>query len=68
MIHADLTGKAVLITGGASGIGFAAAEIFSRGGAIVALNHLPGDPRGPAAVEQLKQEGRRVVAAPGDVS
>ena len=68
MISADLAGKAVLVTGGASGIGLAAAEIFSSCGAMVALNHLPDDPRGPAAVERLKQEGRRVVAAPGDVS
>ena len=68
MIRADLADKAVLVTGAASGIGLAAAEIFSSCGAMVALNHLPDDPRGPAAVERLKQEGRRVVAAPGDVS
>ena len=43
-------------------------EIFSRCGATVALNHLPDDPRGPAAVERLKAEGRRVVAAAGDVA
>ena len=68
MISADLAGKAVLITGAASGIGLAAAEHFSRCGASVALNHLPDDSRGPAAVERLKSEGRRVLGAPGDVS
>jgi 3-oxoacyl-[acyl-carrier protein] reductase len=68
MISADLTGKTALITGAASGIGLAAVEIFSRCGATVALNHLPDDPRGAAAVERLKAEGRRVVAAAGDVS
>jgi 3-oxoacyl-[acyl-carrier protein] reductase len=68
MINADLSGKAALVTGGASGIGLAAVEIFARCGAVVALNHLPDDPRGPAAVERLKGEGWRVVAAPGDVS
>jgi len=68
MISADLTGKTALITGAASGIGLAAVEIFSRCGATVALNHLPDDPRGAAAVERLKAEGRRVVAAAGDVA
>src|SRR5260370_16199160 len=68
MISADLASKAVLVTGAASGIGLAAADIFSRCGATVALNHLPDDARGPEAVERLKATGRRIVAAPGDVS
>src|SRR5271155_5282483 len=68
MISADLTGKTVLETGAASGSGLAPADIFSRCGATVALNHLSDDRRGPDQVERLKAEGRRVVAAPGDVS
>ncbi len=63
MITADLAGKAVLVTGGGSGIGLAAAALLQRCGATVALNHLPGDPVGIAAVERLG-----VVSAPGDVS
>jgi 3-oxoacyl-[acyl-carrier protein] reductase len=68
MITADLAGKAVLVTGGASGIGLAATEIFSRCGATVALNHLPDDPRGPREVARLRGLGRKIVAAPGDVA
>jgi 3-oxoacyl-[acyl-carrier protein] reductase len=68
MISADLTGKTALVTGGASGIGLAAVEIFARCGATAALNHLPDDRRGPTAIERLAAEGHRVVAAPGDVS
>jgi 3-oxoacyl-[acyl-carrier protein] reductase len=68
MITADLRGKAALVTGGASGIGLAAVEMFSRGGAAVALNHLPDDPRGAEQVARLKAQGHSIIAAPGDVA
>ncbi len=68
MISADLSGKTALVTGAASGIGLATVEAFARCGASVALNHLPDDPRGAQQVERLKGLGRKVVAAPGDVS
>lgn len=63
----NLEGKTVIVTGAASGIGFATAAAFCAAGARVGLNYLPGDERGPAAVERLTMLGGRVVAAPGNV-
>jgi 3-oxoacyl-[acyl-carrier protein] reductase len=68
MITAELTGKAALVTGGASGIGLATVEHFARCGAAVALNHLADDPRGAEQVARLKAAGHRIVAAPGNVA
>jgi 3-oxoacyl-[acyl-carrier protein] reductase len=63
----DLTGKSLLATGAASGIGLATAERMARMGAAVAINHLPDDPRGAEQVARLKAEGLSVISAPGDV-
>lgn len=68
MITADLRGRTVLVTGGASGIGLAAVELFSRCGAKVAMNHLPEDPRGRSEVDRLTREGLDVQGAPGNVA
>src|SRR3954447_21911200 len=68
MITADLSGKAALVTGGASGIGLATVEAFARCGATVALNHLADDARGMQQVERLKGQGYKVISAPGNVS
>lgn len=66
MITYDLRGKAALVTGAASGVGFATAQLLAKSGAKVALNFLPGDERGIDAVRRLQKEGD-VIAAPGDV-
>lgn len=67
MISADLSGKAMLVTGGLSGIGLAAARLFGRLGARVAINHLPDDPRAEVVLAGLAREGLAVVAAPADM-
>jgi 3-oxoacyl-[acyl-carrier protein] reductase len=63
----DLTGQKALVTGAASGIGLGTVTALARAGATVALNYLPGDPRGPKEIAALKAEGLKVIGAPGQV-
>jgi len=66
MISAKLENKTALITGAASGIGFATAELFASCGCKVALNDLPDNERLFDSVNALLGKGYSVVAAPGD--
>lgn len=67
MITADLAGKRTLVTGAASGIGLATAELFARMGSAVALNDLADNPALAREVERLSAAGLPCVAAPGNV-
>ena len=66
MISANLSGKKALVTGAASGIGYATAELLAANGCQVAINDLPDNPRLAEAVSALQAKGLTVIAAPGD--
>jgi len=63
----DFTGKAVVITGGASGLGRATALAFAARGADLVLGDINGDALEQFAVS-LREGGRSVVACALDIS
>ncbi|MDE2294688.1 MAG: SDR family oxidoreductase [Gammaproteobacteria bacterium] len=65
-IEFRLEGRRALVTGAASGIGFATAELLARSGARVAMNDLP-TPALALAFERLRDRGLAVEAVPGDL-
>lgn len=60
------SGKVAFVTGGASGIGLAAARGFARSGAAVAIASRSAD-AGRAAVTELERAGARALYVPTDV-
>lgn len=59
--------KVVIVTGGASGIGFATAMLFAEEGALVAVNDMRTE-AADAAVQEIRARCGRAIAVPGDVS
>lgn len=66
-IEFKLAGRRALVTGAASGIGFATAELLARSGARVAMNDLPTQAL-TLALERLREHGLAVEAVPGDLA
>ncbi|WCT72758.1 SDR family oxidoreductase [Sphingomonas naphthae] len=63
-----LKGKRILVTGGDSGIGAAAAIAFAREGADVAINYHPSEePDAREIVALIRKAGQKAVALPADI-
>lgn len=67
MPNYDLKGRTALVSGAISGIGLATATMLLQGGAKVAINHLPDDPRVADTLAALQGKGFDVVGIPGAI-
>jgi NAD(P)-dependent dehydrogenase (short-subunit alcohol dehydrogenase family) len=63
----QVAGKVALVTGGASGIGEAVAELLAREGASVALTDID-ELAGPEVVARIGKAGGEAIFLPQDVT
>ena len=66
MISADLSGRKALVTGGASGLGLCAVDLFSEMDATVAISDISAE-RIAEAVTKLTGKDRKVIPAQADL-
>ena len=64
----DLRDRKVLITGGSRGIGRAAAILFARAGADVAINYFKNKQKAEEVTAEIRKLGRRGLAVQGNVA
>ena len=67
-IKADLTGKTVLVTGGAKGIGQAISQVLAANGANMAVNYNTSAQQAKSMVKEFQASGIKAVAIQADVS
>jgi L-rhamnose 1-dehydrogenase len=63
-----LEGKTVLVTGGSTGIGRAAAIGAAQHGADVAINYVSSDDKAASCIAEIEALGRKGIAIKGDVA
>src|SRR3546814_17725339 len=62
-----LEGKTVLVTGGSTGIGRAAAIGAAQHGATVAINYASSDDKAASCIAEIEALGQKGLAVKGDV-